>query len=121
MYNDEVMMTLETVQTIPLRQHDDGGIRFVGSRVTLDSVIYNYRLGATPEQIADSFPTLALADIYAAITYYLTHREAVENYLRAREAEAAALRHTIEATQDRAAIRERLLQRAAARRVLEAA
>jgi uncharacterized protein (DUF433 family) len=72
------MVALESTQTVPLSAWQDGSIRITGSRVTLDSIIHCYKLGETPEQIADSFPPTPLNDIYSAITYYLTHTEAVE-------------------------------------------
>ena len=60
---------------------------------------------------------MPLSSIYAAI-YYLDHREAIAEYLRQQEAAAAHIRQTIEARQDRAGIRERLLRRAAERQLM---
>jgi uncharacterized protein (DUF433 family) len=107
------MVEIETIQTVPLTITNDGTIRIEGSRVTLDSVIHHYKLGATAETIADKFPTLALSDIYAAIRYYLEHKKEVEEYLSIQKEKADEIRQMIEANQDRAAIRERLLNRAA--------
>ena len=36
---------------------------------------------ATPETIVQRYSTLALADVYAVVTYYLRHRSEVEEYL----------------------------------------
>jgi uncharacterized protein (DUF433 family) len=80
------MTTLETSQTLPLRLMEDGTIRIANSRVSLDSVVYHYKLGASAEQIVQKFPALDLADVYAAISYYLNHEEAVEEYLQQQEA-----------------------------------
>ena len=110
-YTDAVMIELQTTQTVPLELTDDGVIRVAGSRVTLDSVVHHFKLGATAEEIAQKFPSLRLVDVYAAITYYLGHREAVESYLQARDKDAAELRRVIEANQDTSGIRERLLAR----------
>lgn len=90
------MATIESTQAVPLVAWDDGSIRVAGSRVTLDSIVHHFELGATAEQIAHKFPPLALADVYAAITYYLTHRAEVEEYLRRREAESDAAQQQIE-------------------------
>jgi uncharacterized protein (DUF433 family) len=90
------MTTLEKTQTLPLRLTEDGTIRIKDSRVSLDSVVYHYKLGATAEQIAQKFPTLDLADIYAAITYYLNHEEATEEYLRQQEAAGDEIQKEIE-------------------------
>ena len=59
----------------------DGGYWVNGSRVSLDSVVYAFCAGQTPENIAQSFPTLSLTDVYGAITYYLGHRQEVDDYL----------------------------------------
>jgi uncharacterized protein (DUF433 family) len=96
-YNKVVMMTLEPTHVVPLTLTEDGTIRITGSRVSLDSVVHHYKLGATAEQIAQRFPSLQLADIYAVIAYYLTHREAVEEYLEQQEAEGDAIQQRIEA------------------------
>jgi uncharacterized protein (DUF433 family) len=114
------MMTLETTQTVPLTLTEDGTIRIKGSRVSLDSIVYHFKLGATAEQIAHKFPALELADIYAAITYYLNHRETVDEYLRQQEVESDALQQRIKsASNDQTAcaeMRSRLLARWSARR-----
>ena len=109
------MAILEETQIVPLALTEGGTIRIKGSRVSLDSIVYHFKLGATAEQIAHKFPSLELADIYAAITYYLNHREAVEEYLQQQEAEGDAIQERIEADpQYRTAMegqRERLLAR----------
>jgi hypothetical protein len=46
-----------------------------GSRVSLASVIYEYRDGAAPETIRQNFPTLSLEQIHGAIAFYLGHPE----------------------------------------------
>lgn len=114
-YNHRVMTTLETVQTTPLSLTEDGTIRVAGSRVSLDSLLHHYKLGATAEQIAYKFPSLRLADIHAAIAYYLNHRAAVEEYLERQETAADAVQQAFEADADyqtrAGALRERLLAR----------
>ena len=109
------MTILETTQTLPLRLTEDGTIRIVGSRVSLDSVVHHYKLGASAEQIAQKFPGLDLADVYAAITYYLNHQDTVEEYLREQEAEAGEIQKKIESDpqyqKKSAELRARLLAR----------
>ena len=90
------MTTLEKTQTLPLRLTEDGTIRIADTRVSLDSVVYHYKLGASAEQIAQKFPALELADVYAAITYYLKHEDAIEEYLREQEAKGDELQKKIE-------------------------
>jgi hypothetical protein len=84
----------------------------VGStRVTLDTVVTAFKLGATAEEIAQKFPVLSLADIYAVIAYYLRERDAVEAYLAERVAARRAVQRENEARHDPVGIRERLLAR----------
>jgi uncharacterized protein (DUF433 family) len=91
-----IMATLEETQTVPLVLTEGGTIRIKGSRVSLDSIVHHFKLGSTAEQIAHKFPSLELADIYAAITYYLNHREAVEEYLQQQESEGDDVQQRIE-------------------------
>lgn len=77
---------------IPLTADAHGVLRVAGTRVTLDTVLSLYRAGATPEEIADDFPSLELADIFAVITYYLRHRSEVDAYLEQGRRETEALR-----------------------------
>lgn len=100
----------------PLSETEQGAVRVRGTRVSLDSVIYAYNSGATPEDIVRSFTTLKLRDVYAVITYYLDHQEVVEAYLARRAAEAAEIRKEIEAHQpSNAEFRARLQARLAER------
>ncbi len=81
---------------VPLRAEPDGTVRIGKSRVTLDVFITAFKLGSSAEQIAEDFDTVKLADTYSVLGYYLTHRSEVEEYLRARAAEAEKLWAKIE-------------------------
>lgn len=59
----------------------NGGYYLIGSRVSLESIIYLFLDGASPEAILDEFPTLGLEQIYGAITFYLANRAALDAYL----------------------------------------
>lgn len=97
---------------IPLRADERGTLRVGESRVTLDTLINEYENGADPESIVHAYPSLRLADVYAVIAYYLRHQDTVNDYLRTRQAEAAALRQEIESRQpDNAGLRAKLLGR----------
>jgi len=52
------------------------------TRVSLDSIVYEFLSGQTPESIAASFPVLSLEQVYGAIAYYLGHRAEIDAYLR---------------------------------------
>ena len=59
------------------------GVYYVaGSRVSLVSIVYEYRDGAAPETIRQDFPTLSLEQIHGSIAFYLGHQEEVEAHLR---------------------------------------
>ncbi len=109
------MATLEQTQAIPFRLTEDGTIRIGDSRVSLESVIYHYKLGASAEQIAQKFPALDLADVYAAISYYLNNEATVEEYLRQQEARGNEIQKAIESDpqyqRTSANLRARLLAR----------
>ena len=62
-----------------------GGYFVKGTRVTLDSVVYQFREGASPEHIRDNFPALNLEQVYGAITFYLANEREINSYLAAGE------------------------------------
>ena len=62
---------------VPLESEADGVVRVKGTRVTLDTVVAAFAEGATAEEIAPQYPTLALSDIYAVLSYNLRRREEV--------------------------------------------
>ena len=59
-----------------------GAYYLAGSRVSLASIIYEYRDGSTVETIRANFPTLSLEQIHGAIAFYLDNRGEAEAYLR---------------------------------------
>ncbi len=98
----------------PLRVDEGGAVRVGNSRATLDLVVEQYDSGMAPEDMVRAYDTLELADVHAAIAYYLRHREEVRAYLKRRAEEAEGLRAKIEAERPRLT-REELLGRRAAR------
>ena len=66
--------------------------RITGTRVSLDSIVYDYLSGLSPESIAENFDTLSLEQVYGAITYYLSHRKEVDRHLMQNRAKFDALR-----------------------------
>jgi uncharacterized protein (DUF433 family) len=96
------------VEQIPLRIDPHGVVRVGTSRVTLETLVNVYRQGATAEAIAERFPTLAMADIYAVLGYYLRHRTEVDDYLRQQDQKAAAARRRYEQSFGRSKTREQL-------------
>lgn len=75
----------------------DGGYWVGESRVALDSVVYRFLEGLSPESMAESFPVLTLEQVYGAITYYLAHRAMIDAYLQAQDADYATFRQQLRA------------------------
>lgn len=65
----------------------NGGFYVAGKRISLDSIVYAFKRGASPESILRSFPLLTLEEVYGALTYYLAHKAEVDEYLRNGEVE----------------------------------
>jgi uncharacterized protein (DUF433 family) len=108
-------MTFEPMN-VPLREDDHGAIRVGDTRVLLDLVIQEFRNGATPEEIVESYGAMDLADVYAVISYYLRHPDMIDAYLHRREQEAKAVREMIEGAQPpRPNLRATIMARAKAR------
>ena len=60
----------------------NGGYFINGTRVSLDSVVYAFLRGESPEGIAESFPALDLEQIFGALTFYMANRELIDDHLR---------------------------------------
>lgn len=56
-----------------------------GTRVSLDSVIYAFLQGDSPERIALCLPPLTREQVCQAIGYYLANRSEIDPYLRLEE------------------------------------
>jgi len=85
------------------------GAYFVaGTRVSLDSVVYAFLRGESPEGIAESFPVLGLEQIFGALAFYMANREAVDRYLSEGEREFEAMRQ--QARRDHPALYARLAE-----------
>jgi uncharacterized protein (DUF433 family) len=77
---------LRTLRSVSYVDQRDGGYWVAGSRVSLDSIVYAFLQGESPESIAQSFPVLTLEQVYGAVAFYLGHRAEVDAYLeRARQ------------------------------------
>ncbi|MCP3964630.1 MAG: DUF433 domain-containing protein [bacterium] len=105
------MSTALAAEPVPLTTGEDGVIRVNGTRVTLDTLVSSFAEGATPEEIAQDYSVLNLADVYAVISYYLRHRSEVDQYLQHRDQQRAAVRRDNERRFDYRELRQRLLSR----------
>src|SRR5436190_16725652 len=93
------MISAPQAECPPLREDTTGALRVGDSRVLLELVIRAFQDGATPETIVQRYSTLALADVYAVIAFYLHHRSEVEEYMIRREQNAEEVRRRIEPQQ----------------------
>ena len=64
-----------------VQEAEHGALRVGRTRVSLDSVVYAFLEGQSPESIQQNFPALSLEEVYGAIAYYLANREAVHEHL----------------------------------------
>ena len=65
----------------------NGGYYITDSRVSLDSVVYAFREGNSPESIRWAYPSLTLEEVYGAITFYLGNQKKIDKYLLQSEAD----------------------------------
>ena len=60
----------------------DGGYYLAGTRISLDSIVYAFNEGGSPERILEQFPLLdKLANVYGAIAFYLDHKVELDSHL----------------------------------------
>jgi len=86
------MRLVVVAEPAPLQTNADGVVRVGKTRVTLDTVIAVFKQGTTAEEIVYRYPSLRLADVYAAIGFYLNHQQEVETYLQLRQQQAQEIR-----------------------------
>ena len=57
-------------------------IRLKGTRVGIETILFDYLFHAkTPEEIAKSYTSLSLEQVYATILYYLNNQQKINQYL----------------------------------------
>jgi len=59
-----------------------GGYRISGTRVSLDSVVYDFLSGLSPEGIVENYDTLTLEQVFGALAYYLAHEAEINKHLK---------------------------------------
>ena len=98
-------------EEVPLTQWQNGTIRVMGSRVTLDTIIGRMQVGDTPEEIHEGFPTVTVEQIKTIIDWYFNNQVEADEYLGERYIEAERLRSEIQSQPEYIALREKLLRR----------
>ena len=68
-------------------EKQEGGYWVADTRVSLDSLVYAFNRGESPESIRSAFSVLTLEEVYGALTYYLANQELIDKYLAESEIE----------------------------------
>jgi uncharacterized protein (DUF433 family) len=92
-------MSME-IGTLLVRSPDvcGGRLRIDGTRMTVNQLVVWYKQGYTPEEIADQYPHLTLAQVYTALAYYHANREEIEVDVAAEKIEADRLEQKYQQT-----------------------
>ena len=87
------MAAVTDIGTLIVRSPEirEGRPRIAGTGVTVRRIVGWYKLGLSPEEIADQYGHLSLAQVHAALAYYHANQEEIEADLAAEEAEAERL------------------------------
>ena len=60
-----------------------GKPRIAGHRITVQNiVVWHEQMGMSPDEIAATYPSITLADVYAALAYYHDHREEIRRQMK---------------------------------------
>ena len=111
------MTTTATVEDLQIDEHvplvriPEGVIRIKGTRIPIDTVVWAFDNGSTPEEIIRQYPTLKLDDVYLVIGYVLRHRPEIDVYLAEQERRADEIRAEVEKRFPPDGLKEKLLER----------
>ena len=87
------MATVVDIGTLITRSPDvrGGRPRIAGTGITVRRIVGWYRLGLSPEEIADRIEHLSLAQVHAALAYYHANPVEIDADIAADEAEGNKL------------------------------
>lgn len=88
---------MTAISTRPYIEQRNGGYYIINTRIALDSVVYVFRQGLSPESIVQSYPLLTLEQVYGAISFYLSNRSEIDAYLADEEVRLAAMTKSFQA------------------------
>jgi uncharacterized protein (DUF433 family) len=109
-----MMVSMNEAKTY-VRTDEHGAMRIGQSRVLLESVIYAFQEGHSPETIRQQYPALSLEEIYGAIAFYLGNQESIHEYLQRQERLWEELRQKAEQNPSPVVDRLRSLRKASVR------
>lgn len=69
-------LSLPLAPSLELSQHltfEEDEVRLTGTKIALWQIVRAYQAGASPEQMVLNYQGVGLAQVYAAITYYLSN------------------------------------------------
>jgi len=70
-----------------------GKPRIAGHRITVQNiVVWHDEMGMNPDEIVATYPTIALADVHAALAYYHDHRDEIRAQMKADDDFVAEMR-----------------------------
>jgi uncharacterized protein (DUF433 family) len=69
----------------------NGQPRLAGTGVTVRRIVGWYKLGLSPEEIAEEYGHLSLAQVHAALAYYHSNQEEIEALIAAEDKLATEL------------------------------
>ena len=73
-----------------------GRPRIAGSRVRVQDVaVLHERFGRSPDEIVATYPSVGLADVYAALAYYFDHRDEIRGMIAEDEGLAERMRSAV--------------------------
>ena len=74
------MATEVNIGTFITRRHDihNGRPCISGTGVTVQRIVGWYKLGLSPEEIAEKFGHISLAQVHAALAYYHANKDEIE-------------------------------------------
>ncbi len=74
-----------------------GKPRIAGHRIRVQDIYVCHELkGLSPDEILQTYPTITLADVHAAMTYYWDHREEIDRQMKEDEEFVVSLRASLD-------------------------
>lgn len=98
------------MQAVEYVSERNGELYVAATRVTLRSVIEDWKQGRTPEQVTEDYPSVPLAAVYGSIATYLERRAEFDRRFAEDDAEFERLRAASQAADPtfHASVRERI-------------
>jgi uncharacterized protein (DUF433 family) len=98
------------MQAVEYVSERNGELHVAATRVTLRSVIEDWKQGRTPEQVTEDYPSVPLAVVYGSIATYLERRAELDQRFAEEDAEYERARAASQAADSafHASVRERI-------------